>query len=168
MASSTSNDVIEVDMDNSGRSNNMIKTDWLGPCIAFLFDFKFKGENICVLSHFSYSFDVAALHGEEILVKLLDFLVAELEFCLGINKFALQGVPFIQNMSLVVAGGVEKESNLIQSSLSTLNNINDFDIRQACDNDADICFLYYLLLNKVIIIKSVSKQLSNREESNGK
>ncbi len=64
-------------------------------------------------------------------------------------------------MYLFIVGGDASVSQSIHNSLSFLNRNSNFHIE-------NICYLYYELVNRVIIVKSVSMMLSHDEEDQGK
>ncbi len=62
MSTSSNDVVVEVPEGESGVITNKIKTDYLGPCLGFLIDFKYEGEDQCVLSHYSFSIKTHLFH----------------------------------------------------------------------------------------------------------
>ncbi|CAF1129603.1 unnamed protein product [Rotaria sordida] len=117
-----------------------------------------------MISHYTFPSDDAGLSQSKTIIQILDFLLGELDFCFNIDTPPYQGVSSLSNIHLLVAGGDPEESRNIQNSLCLLNSDdNDFNIENEC-NDKDVCLLYNKLINKVVIIKSVSKALDNEEE----
>jgi hypothetical protein len=104
----------------------------------------------------------------KLLVKVLEYIVGELQHCLKINAFISNGKPRLSNMNLLLAGGDINTSQRLENALCMLNsNQNNFNIKNETD-DEEINFIYNELINKVWIVKPVSKMLSSEEEDIGK
>ncbi len=58
-----------VEMNDSIFSTAIIKTNYLGPCLALLLRFKYYGQDSCVLSHYTFSIKEKNLIYLKILLK---------------------------------------------------------------------------------------------------
>ncbi|CAF4960130.1 unnamed protein product, partial [Rotaria sp. Silwood1] len=155
---------IMVDQNESNISNTTIGSDYMGPCLGFLLDFKYFGFQQCILSHYTFPISEKDLTEVQLLVKILEYILAEIQHVLHAPSFKFNGTPVLSQVFLLVAGGDPEEAKNIHKSLCLLNvNENNFDMKSAT-SDEDVCWLYHELFNKVIILKSVVKQLNNRAE----
>ncbi|CAF3651017.1 unnamed protein product [Rotaria socialis] len=105
-------------MNESGISRKTIRTDYLGPCLCFLLDFKLCGKSMCFLNHYSYPFDEDSLLLTNTLVKVLEYLFDELEDCI---EREIPDEQFeaddITDATLLIAAGDPKESLRIKVAL---------------------------------------------------
>jgi hypothetical protein len=69
-------------------------------------------------------------------------------------------------MYLLVVGGDSINSQSIHCALYILNRKLNYRIETIC-NDFEICFIYYELLNRVTILKCVSKMINSKKEDDG-
>ncbi|CAF2978624.1 unnamed protein product [Rotaria sp. Silwood2] len=159
---------VNVDMGESGTSKTTIATDYLGPCLCFLFDMKFFGDNVSFISHYSFSINDEKLSPSELLIKILEYLVTELRYAFQIPALISEkGQSYFSNVVVLIAGGDPKECKNMHNALCMLNsNDNNFNIENECE-DNEVRFLYYKLKKRIIIIKSVSKMLKNKDEFAG-
>jgi len=107
-------------------------------------------------THFTYPFDEKTLKTPSArLVKVLNYIISELQWCLKAEESVEDVTSHLSNMSLIVAGGAINESELIHKSLLMLNSSqNNFNIENET-NDENIHFICNQLINKLLIIKSV-------------
>lgn len=97
-------------------------------------------------------------------MKILKFIVDEIRVYLSIDPFTSpDNSKCVTDIRLFVCGGDVKQSCFIHNALSTLNSHQLIDMNY----DEDTHYLYKQLLNKVIILKSISKMLGNGEEADG-
>ena len=154
---------VKVPMNEARSSTTTIGTDYLGPCLAFLLDFKHYGNDTSVLIHYSFSIKDERTHLFGELIKILQHIVTEVKRLPEIDPIISNDQASLSNIQLFVAGGDSMNSKIIHSVLCLLNRKLDFRIETfICD--ADICFMYYELLNHVTIVKCVSKMLDSEDD----
>jgi hypothetical protein len=71
---------VMVEMNESDRSETTIGTDFLGPCLAFLLDFKFYGTATSFITYYSFSMKEdkeTKLRTLETLIKVLEYTQVE-------------------------------------------------------------------------------------------
>ncbi len=143
-------------MGDSAISTTTIATDYLGSCLCFLFDMKFLGRNMSFISHYSFSINDEELSLSELLIKILEYLVTEIHYSFPIRALiSEEGQSYFSNLILLIAGGDPKECKNVHNALCLLNsNDNKFNIENECE-DNEVCFLYYKLKKRIIIIKSL-------------
>jgi hypothetical protein len=104
-------------MDDSKISIGTIKIKCLGSCLAFHLDFKYYDHDMCFLTHFTYSFDEKTLKTPSArLVKVLNYILSELQWCLKAEESVEDVTSHLSNMSLIVAGGAINKSELIHNA----------------------------------------------------
>jgi len=135
-------DDVDVPVGDSGASTNKIKTNYMGPCLGLLMDFKFDGTDLCMLSHYSFSINEKELKTQsELLVKILEYILAEFQHCLDIDEFKSNGKSRLSNINLLIADGDINTSKPIENALCMLNSDqNNFNIKNETA-DEDIHFI---------------------------
>ena len=160
---------VKVDFDRSGQSGTTIGTDYLGPCICFLFDLTYDDKNHCILDHYSFPQDEKGLSKDEVLALLMDYFVKtfkDLNIQLDDKSHSSSTVTVnLSDIKLLAVGGDPKESRSIFNALSSLN-ANSF-ARNLINNEASL-WLAERLINNITILKPVSRMLSDAEERRGK
>lgn len=163
---------VKVDLNDSGKSTTTIGTDYLGPCICFLFDFMYQKQNLCILDHYTFSQDENDLSTAEVLALLMDYFLeifAKFDIKIWDNIESSSSSSIItENLSdikLLVIGGDPKESRRIFNALSSLN-ANSFE--KNINNNEESLYLAKNLINNITILKPVSRMLSEKEERRGK
>lgn len=162
--------LITVAMGEAKISNDTILSDGFGPCMFFLLDFIHNAQSMCYLEHFSYDFDLQDLSEMEILGLILQGICKNL-----INNFGTDSQPsnnmhnatHLNSFQLLVGGGALDEIYLIVKACDLLNQETNETIIQLLNNENEV-YLYQQLLNRVTILKPVSKNLLDDEEDVGK
>ena len=164
---------VKVDFNQSKKSTTKIGTDYLGPCICFLFDFICNDVDHCILDHYSFPQDEADLSKNEVLALLMDYFVKvfrdlHIELYDKIHSSSSTVTTIATNLSdikLLIVSGDPKESRSILNAISSLN-ANSF-VKNIINNEA---FLYFAghLINKITVLKPVLRMLSEVEERRGK
>ncbi|CAF3517647.1 unnamed protein product [Rotaria sp. Silwood1] len=135
---------IMVDQNESNISNTTIGSDYMGPCLGFLLDFKYFGFQQCILSHYTFPISEKDLTEVQLLVKILEYILAEIQHVLHAPSFKFNGTPVLSQVFLLVAGGDPEEAKNIHKSLCLLNvNENNFDMKSAT-SDEDVCCPCYI------------------------
>jgi hypothetical protein len=156
---------VPVDMNLTGISEGFISSSNFGPCIAFLLQFTYNGKERCLLSHFSYGFDERGMRLYEILERFLNDIFICLTDHLGIKSIIPNPSEDVSlsNFILLIAGGDIDQSEDIKRAFSLLNlHCNNETIRLF--KSPDVLFIYYQLLSRTIILKSVEKDVSEKTE----
>jgi hypothetical protein len=158
---------LKVEVNESGSNNISIGTDYLGPCLCFIFDFVYLGKQWCVLDHYTYPKDEKGLSPDQVLALLIEYFVDTIKFHIRIkpNQQISPSTP-LDNMRLLVAGGVKKESVLIRDSLSSLN-ANSFELKNIF-NDQEHLYLAEQLIDKIMVLNVTTRALTRSEEREGK
>lgn len=157
----SNDDTDEVQMNDSKISTKIIKTNDIGPCLALLLNFKYYEQDHSLLSHYSFSIIENESNPLIHLIKMLDYLTAELNQFILISEI-INKPEIFSDATLIVAGGDPKEAKYTQEAFCLLNGQEINCIEKICF-DKFICLLYNQLINNVTIFKSVSKILNSPE-----
>jgi hypothetical protein len=78
-----------------------IGTEDMGPCMAFLLQFKNKGQYTCLLTHYSFSIkeNKFGVFGE--LIQIIKYFITEMHNCLPNLKFTINDQPCLSDMYLL-------------------------------------------------------------------
>ena len=168
----TNSDLVQtrrIGMGHSDVSDNHIYSDGFGPCLFFLLDFTYKNRAKCYLHHYSFSFDESNMPLAEVLRECLNMMLENLKKYLDLKTIlpVSPGETIISDLRLIIGGGDVNEALLIKNAFSLLNS-NNADTLIEYFNDAEISYLYEQLMHRTIILKSVFRILSEREEARGK
>lgn len=151
---------VNVPFGESDRSTTKIKTEGLGPCIAFVLSFKYKGEYNAILIHYNHSIERTCT--SEIindLIQIIDYIGSVVSLHYKTQDILNQA----SNFDLLVTGGDEKTGQWTHDSLKLLNMKLIVPIQTICGNKL-IQFLCNQLTGHVTIIKFVFKMLPRNEE----
>ena len=157
------NDFIEEGEAGIGYGN--IETSNLGPCLCLLLDFMVGDEPTCYLHHYDSEMTDPHVPPPQLLENYLRMICDNLKF-LGIKSLApvSENEPGITNTLLVVYGGDVDGRRPAKEAFSLLNQKK---VMFKSTSDTDLSYLYRQLAHHTIIFESVSKSLSDDEESNG-
>ena len=159
----------------SSISTTSIGTDALGTCVGFLFHLNHYSDDSVIsivtsfMVHYYSEVDEAGLTVVETLKEVLRYLGERLKTHLGFTAFYSDDKPHVKISftHLLIVGGDPTEAAKVQNGFALLNK-NTFDDLVDDKDDDEIRFLIFDLMNKVIIFKSISKMLSDREEKHSK
>jgi hypothetical protein len=111
------------------------------------------------MEHYSFDIDEGGMSRKEVLELFLIRICDDLKEKLKTDSIkSNDNQTGISEAQLIIAGGDVYESYLIKTAFSSLNEPNKNDITQL-NFDSDTLYLYQQLLNKTIILKSVSRNL---------
>lgn len=149
-----------VEQGDSVISSTLVRTSYLGPCLALLLNFVHKDQEKSLLAHYDFSVEEIETDPVACLDQILSYLLGELNTH-SLKKTNEEKIDILDcsNINLVVAGGASKTSKFIHESLSILNQKSNDSIERI-DADKQICFLYEALRNNVLVFRCVSKILS--------
>jgi hypothetical protein len=119
--------------------------------------------------HYYSEGNEAGLTVVETLKEVLRYLGERLKKDLHITAFYSDDKPHVKISftHLLIVGGDPTEAAKVQNGFALLNKSTFDDIVDDKDDD-EIRFLIFDLMNKVIIFKSISKMLTDREEAHSK
>lgn len=158
-------DNVYVGMNESKISNARIHTNSLGPCVAFLIDCVFNGAPLCYLEHYLFDIDESSMSRKEVLELFLTRICEDLKDKLEVDSIKPNdNQTDISEAQLIIAGGDVYENYLIKNAFTSLNEPSNNDITQL-KVDSETLYLYQQLLNRTIILKSVSRNLPDHEDS---
>ncbi|CAF3205622.1 unnamed protein product, partial [Rotaria sp. Silwood2] len=159
---------VDVEMNKADISHTTIGSDSLGPCFFFLLDFLMNDQPYCYMYHYSFPFDESKLSAEKVLIKYLniiwDSLIETIE-CKITSGETLKNTK-ISNFKLVVGGGDLTDGQLIRQAFSLLNKDEMNVISRSFDDEHVLCF-YKQLIRNTIILKPVTRNMSNKKEAQG-
>ncbi|CAF4909487.1 unnamed protein product, partial [Rotaria socialis] len=160
-------DNLQVGMNDSGISSGIIFTEGLGPCMFFLLHNTRQTQPLCYLEHYSFlSKDESMWSTQRTLIFLLNKISQKLKTVLGI--FSLAPDRFgLGDFQLLVGAGDINEAHVIDSAIALINENKQETIR-ALSKHKDALFLYKQLVNQVIVLKPVTRNLTNAEEGYSK
>jgi hypothetical protein len=162
-ASSTKND-----MEKHHISYSTVNTDSLSTCLAVLLHGTIKEKPFCFIFHTSKS-DEAEDEDEDLndlLLYLLEKLAENLKKDLEIQSLVSEEYS-INNLRLLIAGGVIEKHKLTRQAYNLLNTNIDIDLIQDYTNKRDVIYLFQQLRNNVILIKPVTYLDSDENEARG-
>ena len=151
---------VNVPFGESGRSTTKIKTEGLGPCIAFVLSFKYKGKYNAILIHYNHSIQRTCTS------EIINDLIQIIDYIRSVVSLHYETQDILNetsNFDLLVTGGDEKNGQWIHDSLKLLNMKLIVPIQTICVNIL-IQFLCNQLTGHVTIIKFVFKMLPRNEE----
>ncbi|CAF1405825.1 unnamed protein product [Rotaria sordida] len=157
---------VDVQMDQFDISYTTIGSDSLGPCFFFLLDFLKNDKPCYYMYHYSFPFDESKLSAKKVLVKYLniiwDSLIESVEREVDSAK-ALQNTK-LSNFKLVVGGGDVTDGQLLRQAFSLLDK-DEINVISRSFNDEHVLCFYKQLIRNTIILKPVTKNMSNKREA---
>ena len=143
-----------------------IETNALGPCLCLLLDFMRGSEPMCFLHHYNSEMPETDVPLPELLEEYLKMMPDKLKMRCGIASLTPISAeePGISDLRLLVAGGDIEGRTAAKDAFSLLNE-NHMMFKST--SDTDLSYLYRQLAHHTIVPKSVTKDLSDDEESEG-
>ena len=158
-----------VKMGEETISRGTITTDPLGSCVFFLLHFTVDEVPVCYLQHYSFiEHDESTCSPQETLEVILNGICEKMKGALRINsKLTNSNKSRLGSFQLLVGGGDAKEAERLKLAFSLLNQ-NENTTTKFWPKNEDTLFLYENLFNRVVVMKSVMKNLRTKEEATGK
>jgi hypothetical protein len=123
---------------------------------------------VCYFDHYSFiDADESTLTPPETLLYFLNRISKNIKDILGINFTLAEQRGYFGSFQLLVGGGDANEAQLVKSAFQLLN-LQENNLNKTLSENNDAGFLYGQLINNVIIINSVVKDLSNSGQATGK
>lgn len=119
------------------------------------------------LTHRSYYDDVAGMPLPQVVAKILSIICKDLKKLDGSEPLEpSSGVfPRISNAHLIVAAGDVDNSSTVKTAFSLFNQNRMIPPTTV---DLNVSYLWHLLVNRTIVLQSITKNLPDDEESDGK
>jgi hypothetical protein len=124
---------------------------------------------VCYLQHYSFNkYDESTWSPQETLEVMLNEICDNMKTILRLNSILPNSFGYspFGSFQLLVGGSDTKQASKIKSVFSLLNRNENTTTKLWRKND-DTFFLYEKLLNQVVVIKSVMKNLRTKAEATG-
>lgn len=159
-------------MDGHSIAFDFVETEAVSSCSFILIYVEVLGQTLSYINHTSQAFH-PSLSSEEILKGIIDYASQQIDIFLetNISSYRVDGFRFyVRNAKLIFGGTADDnesdEDDAFREAIGLLNSSSS-NIQQI-STDPRSEYLYQLLKNNVLILKSMTWMMSDIDEEEGK